>query len=116
VQAKSLLSAETTKRRQAGTYDHRWSPRFLLANRRDRKPRTSRSTEDDAAGDVLSAHRLAELSVPLFPTGRFVAHLAHAIATDRAVQRSAVAYLTATRDTADGPISRQPTQRDSPPD
>ncbi len=47
---------------------------------------------------------------------RFVAHLAHAIAIDRAVQRSAVAYLTATKDTADGPISRQLTQRDSPPD
>ena len=63
MQTKSLLSSETTS---SGTYDH---PRFLLANTADSSPQPSLA-EDDAAGNILSGHRLAALLVPLFPTGR----------------------------------------------
>ena len=69
VQAKSLLSTETTF---DGTYlrSHLERPGADWPTQRD-EARYRRSTERDASGDVLSGHRLAALLVPLFPTGRY---------------------------------------------
>jgi hypothetical protein len=93
VQAKSLLSTETTF---DGTYGRTWSAQVPTGQPQRDEARYRRSTERDASGDVLSGHRLAALLVPLFPTGRAVVAVPYARAeNDLCAVRTLRAYLEA---------------------